>query len=116
MYVLTDLFIYPFLYLLEQVLISNLVFYSWGLWLLLTQWWTLHLHLWNVLFIVDLDNDVPFFLTWLNVIKGFFFTMEWIVWSFTDVISSRRLGFLGWTFHSALYVPQNVPNLCDGHS
>ncbi len=56
----------------------------------------LYLLWWSLLLIVDFDSDTPttnrVFVTWLDVVKGFFFTMERILHSSTTVVLRGRLG------------------------
>ncbi len=57
----------------------------------------LYLLLWSLLLIVDFDIDTPtswrVFFSWLDVVKGFFFTMERIFRSSTTVVLRGRPGF-----------------------
>ncbi len=54
----------------------------------------LYLLSWSLLLIVDFDSDTStswrVFFTWLNVVKGFFFTMERILRSSTTVVLCGR--------------------------
>ncbi len=67
----------------------------------------LYLLSWSILLIVDFDSDRPtswrVFFSWLDVVKGFFFTMEMILWSSTTVVLCGRPGLfmlLGSPVHS----------------
>ncbi len=56
----------------------------------------LYLLLWSLLLIVDFDSDTPtswrVFFSWLDVVKGFFFTMKRIFRSSTTVVLCGRPG------------------------
>ncbi len=58
----------------------------------------LYLLLWSLLLIVDFDSDTPtswwVFFSWLDVVKGFFFTMERILRSSTTVVLRHIQAFL----------------------
>ncbi len=56
----------------------------------------LYLLWWSLLLIVDVDSDTPaswrVSFSWLDVVKGFFFTIEMILWSSTTVVLCGRPG------------------------
>ncbi|MEE6520268.1 hypothetical protein FKM82_018107 [Ascaphus truei] len=75
----------------------------------------LYLLSWSLLFMVDLDNDMPtswrVFFTCLDVVKGFFFTMGRILRSSTTVVSRGRPGlFVLQSSPVRSFFSENVPN------
>ncbi len=81
----------------------------------------LYLLCWNLLLIVDFDSDTLtswiVFLSWLDVVKGFFFTMEKILRSSATLSSVDLQAFLCcWTQRCVLFYSQNVRNCWFGHS
>ncbi len=82
---------------------------------------SLYLLLWSLLLIVDFHSDMPtswrVFFSWLDVVKGFFFTMERILWSSTTVVLHGRQGlFMVLSSPVRSFFSQNVPNCWFGHS
>ncbi len=99
-------------------------------WLFLMFFWqsltwpclhTLYLLYWSFLLIVDFDSDTStswrVFFYWLDVVKGFFFTMDRILWSSNHCLSSwTSRPFYVAELTSAFFFSQNVPNCWFGHS
>ncbi len=61
---------------------------------------------WSLLLIVDTSTSWRVFFSWLDVVKGFFFTMERILWSSTTGVLRGRPGlFIFWDHRCVLFLP-----------
>ncbi len=75
---------------------------------------------WSLLLIVDFDSDTPApwrVFSWMDVVKGVFFTTEMVLQPSTTVVLCGHPGlFVSLSSVHSFFFSQNVPNCWFGHS